>query len=73
MKVYIFRSERDPDLFAVTSSPAAPRLALSSERWTIVRSVALESLERIRISRARADIAADGCYLCRGLDSATRS
>ncbi len=67
MEVYIFRSARDPHLFALTNSPSAPRFALNQEQWVLVTSKPLESLKGIDVGQAQGDIEADGVNLCRDL------
>lgn len=68
MPLYIFRSGTDPEQFAVTADPFAPRLPREHGPWTLWRFERIQSrVGYIDIAKAETDIEATGFHLCRDL------
>jgi hypothetical protein len=70
--LYAFRSVSDPELFAVTSDPSAPRLPADKGPWKFWRFArAPEGIKGVDKAEVEAAMRPDGCRLYRGLDTAT--
>jgi hypothetical protein len=68
MAIYIFRSGKDPQQFAVAFDPSAPRLPQDHEPWKFARLERIRSrVDYINLAKAETDIQSAGFHLCRDL------
>ena len=68
MAFYVFTSGKDPQQFAVSADPSAPRLPREHEPWTFKRYEPIrQRLDYVDTAKAEADIQAQGFHLCREL------
>ncbi len=70
MRVFVFRSGRDPELLGLTLTSSNPPLPKDQGPWVFWQWPRLSSLSGVNAANAEADIKAKGFHLSRGSGNA---